>query len=133
VGESENIRVYRRLIEGLSDGRSAVVDELIDPALAVPTLAPAFEPSVAGLRVASAANRAAFPDLRAEIVEVFASGEWVAARIIWTGTNDGELMGASPTGKRVAITEIEIVRIVDGKIVDLRQVADFESLSAQLS
>jgi predicted ester cyclase len=42
-------------------------------------------------------------------------------------------MGASPTGKRVAITEIEIVRIVDGKIVDLRQVADFESLSAQLS
>ncbi len=66
-------------------------------------------------------------------MEVFASGEWVAARITWTGTNDGELMGSPATGKRVAFTEIEIVRIVGGKIVDLRQVADFESLLAQLS
>jgi hypothetical protein len=133
VGESENIRVYRRLIEGLSGGRLEVLDQLLDPAVALPTLPPPFEPSVAGLREASAANRAAFPDLKAEIVEVFASGEWVAARITWTGTNEGELMGSPPTGKRVAITEFEIVRIIEGKIVDLRQVADFESLLAQLS
>lgn len=125
--------MYRRLIEGLSDGRLEVLDELIDPVVTVPTAPPPFEPSLAGLREANAANRAAFPDLRAEIVEVFASGEWVAARITWTGTNDGELMGNPPTRKRVAISEIEIVRIVDGRIVDLRQVADVQSLLTQLS
>jgi hypothetical protein len=32
----------------------------------------------------------------------------------------------------VTITEIEIVRCQDGRIVDLRQVADLASLTAQL-
>jgi predicted ester cyclase len=41
-------------------------------------------------------------------------------------------MGQPPTGKTVSFSEIEIVRCQDGRIVDLRQVADLASLMSQL-
>ena len=70
---------------------------------------------------------------RATIEQVFAFGDWVAARLTWTGTNTGEFMGQPPTGKTVSMTEIEIVRCEDGKIVGLWQVSDVASLVSQLS
>ena len=133
MAESENVQIYQRFIAALGEGRLDVLDEVVDPGVILPTLAPLFETTLAGLRQANEANRAAFSDLRAEIVEVFGSGDWVAARLLWTGTHDGPLAGSPPTGKSVSIAEMEIVQIVDGRIVDLRQVADFDSLQAQLS
>lgn len=78
------------------------------------------------------AFRAGFPDLTATIDEVFASGEWVTARLTWRGTNTGELFGQPPTGKTVSAAEIEIVRCENGRIVELRQVIDMAGLMAQL-
>jgi hypothetical protein len=40
--------------------------------------------------------------------------------------------GKPPTGKTISFSELEIVRYEDGRIVDLRQVADLASLMAQL-
>jgi predicted ester cyclase len=65
--------------------------------------------------------------------EVFANGDWVAARLTWSGTNTAELFGQPPTNRFVQATEIEIVRVEDGRIVDLRQVADLGSLMTQLA
>ena len=55
-----------------------------------------------------------------------------AARLTWSGTNTGELFGRPPTHRFARATEIEIVRIEDGRIVEVRQVADVASLMAQL-
>ena len=61
---------------------------------------------------------AAFSDGRFEVHEQIAEGDLVVTRWTAIGTNDGELMGMSPTGKSVKIEGIGIDRISDGKVVE---------------
>ncbi len=134
MSESENVAIYRRFVEeGVGVGRLEVIDELLAPGIEVPTVAPAFEATADGLRQMNQAFRAGFPDLKAEIQEVFDNGPWVAARLTWSGTNTGELFGQPPTHRFAQATELEIVRIEGGLIVELRQVADVTSLMSQLN
>jgi predicted ester cyclase len=134
MAEAENIALYRRLIdEGVGIGRLETLDQVLAPGIELPTVAPVAEPTIAGLKQVNAAFRAGFPDLRATIDEVFANGDWVTARLTWTGTNTGELFGQPPTGKAISAGEIEIVRCENGRIVELRQVIDMVNLVAQLS
>jgi hypothetical protein len=57
----------------------------------------------------------------------------VARRSTSAGTNTGELFGQPPTGKPMSITELEIVRFQDGKIIYLRNAFDSQTLAAQLT
>jgi predicted ester cyclase len=131
MAEQDNIAVYRRFIEEVA--RPETVDELLAPGIELPSLEPNAEPTAAGLKQLRQGFLAGFPDLRATIDEIFAAGDWVAARLTWAGTNTGELFGQPPTGKPMSITELEIVRIQDGKIVDLRNAFDSQTLAAQLT
>jgi hypothetical protein len=134
MSEAENIALYRRLIEdGVSTGNLDVLDDVLAHDIALPTIAPVVEPTVAGLKQMSEALRAGIPDARAEIDELIANGDWVAARIRWTGTNTGEFMGLAPTGRSFSITELEIVRCEGDRVVELRQVFDVANLMGQLS
>jgi SnoaL-like polyketide cyclase len=131
--QAQNVALYRRVVEeGVGIGRLDVIDEVLAADIRLPTIADLADPTPAGLKQVNQAFRASFPDLRARIEQVFAFGEWVAARLTWTGTNTGEFMGQPPTGKTISVTEIEIVRVQNGRIVDLRQVADLASLMSQL-
>jgi len=134
MAEVENIALYRRLIEeGVGIGNLQVLDETLSPDIELPTVAPMAEPTIRGLKQLNEGLRAGIPDAKVEILEIVASGDWVAARLRWTGTHTGEFLGLSPTGKTFSITEIEIVRCDNGRIVDLRNVLDIASLMAQLS
>jgi predicted ester cyclase len=131
MSETENVELYRRFIEdGVGAGRLDVIDELLAPGMDIPTVEP---PTAEGLRAMNVAFRAGMPDLKATVDEVFANGDWVAARLTWSGTNTAELFGQPPTNRFAQATEIEIVRIDGGRIVELRQVADVGSLMAQLT
>ena len=68
--------------------------------------------------------RRAFPDWREDIEEVVAEGNRVAARFKCSGTHRGEFMGMPPTGKRMEVTEVYFLTVVDGKIVDFVGVED---------
>jgi predicted ester cyclase len=76
--------------------------------------------------------RAAFPDLRAEIQDQFASGDKVVTRKTFHGTNDGEFVGMPPTGKKVSFDVIDILRLRDGQFVDHWNVVDALGLMRQL-
>jgi predicted ester cyclase len=130
--QARNIALYRRFADGVGAGRLDVIDEVLAPDIQLPTIADLADPTRAGLKQANQEFRVSFPDLHGTIEQVFAFGDWVAARLTWTGTNAGEFMGNPPTGKTISITEIEIVRCQNGRIIDLRQVADLPSLMAQL-
>lgn len=133
-GPAANIALYRRFVDdGVGIGRLDTIDEVLAPGIELPTLAGLADTSADGLKQMNQGFRAAFPDLHARIDQVFAVGDWVAARVTWTGTNTGDFAGQPPTGKTVSITELEIVRCSGGRIVDLRQVADLDSLMAQLA
>ena len=59
--------------------------------------------------------RPAFPDLKVTIYEQLAEGDLVTTRKTITGTHDGIFMGVPPTGKKITIHVIDIVRVVNGQ------------------
>jgi predicted ester cyclase len=61
--------------------------------------------------------KAAFPDLRHSIEEQIAEGDLVATFSIVTGTQRGDFLGIPATGRNVQFQQIDLDRIVDGKVV----------------
>jgi ketosteroid isomerase-like protein len=61
-----------------------------------------------------------FPDNRHEVEEISAEGDRVVVRCTLTGTHLGEFMDLLPTGRKIAVTEIHIYRMEDGKAVEHR-------------
>ena len=43
----------------------------------------------------------------------------MALRFTFHGTHQGEFMGIAPTGKQVTMSGIDILRIAEGKIVEM--------------
>ena len=49
---------------------------------------------------------------------------WVAAHFTVTGTHQGEFMGAAPTGKKITVHGIDMIRIIGGKVVEATHYGD---------
>jgi predicted ester cyclase len=62
--------------------------------------------------------RPALPDLTVEIHDQVAEGDKVTTRKTIRGTHRGELFGIPPTGKRVEIDVIDIVRLANGRYAE---------------
>jgi steroid delta-isomerase-like uncharacterized protein len=56
---------------------------------------------------------AAFPDMRMDVQDSFASGDKAVARLRVSGTHQGEFMGIPATGNPVSINIIDITRFGD--------------------
>lgn len=91
------------------------------------------EPLADQLWAGCEAYLAAFPDLHVVVGEAIAEGDRVAARLVWTGTHDGDLPGIPATGRAIAIDSVDLVRIRDGKIVELWNLVDRQRMMEQLS
>jgi steroid delta-isomerase-like uncharacterized protein len=60
----------------------------------------------------------AFPDSRVTIDDMIAEGDRVATKKTFTGTHSAEGIGIPPTGNRVAIQYVDILRLRDGRIIE---------------
>ncbi len=60
----------------------------------------------------------AFPDLQIVQADSVTEGDKVAFRWLMSGTHEGESIGVAPTGKRIAVIGMDIVRIRNGEIID---------------
>jgi predicted ester cyclase len=79
------------------------------------------------------AMREAFPDVSLKSIEpTLVDGDREAARVVITGTHQGELMGVAATGKAVEFESIDIIRLEDGKVAEHWGVTDVMSLMQQL-
>jgi pyrimidine-specific ribonucleoside hydrolase len=72
--------------------------------------------------------RTAIPDLRVEILQLIAEGNFVAARVVITGTHTGDFMNVPPTGNPIRFALTSILTVSSGKIVEEQQTLDFLSL-----
>lgn len=79
---------------------------------------PGQAPGLAGVKQMLNMYLTAFPDLHTKVEDMIAEGDKVVARITMTGTQKGEFMGVAPTGKKIDITGIDIVRFAKGKMVE---------------
>jgi steroid delta-isomerase-like uncharacterized protein len=58
----------------------------------------------------------AVPDGKNEIIETVVSGDQIAIRSRWTGTQTGDMFGMPATGKSFAVESIDVVKVNDDKI-----------------
>lgn len=74
----------------------------------------------------------AFQGGASTVEETIADGDTVVTRLTFRGTHTGDLMGIPPTGKAVAIAEVTIDRIADGRIVESWRLFDQATMLQQL-
>ena len=82
--------------------------------------------------VAKETITAALPDRRDRIDGLLAKGDKVWMRFKVVGTHGANLYGLPPTGRRVEVPEVAIMRIVDGKWTEAWYFADELGLLLQL-
>jgi steroid delta-isomerase-like uncharacterized protein len=111
----------------------AVVDAFFGDGFVSHNMPPGFPPGREGVKRFFSMFRDAFPDVTVEIDELVADGDRVAVATTFTGTHTGAIMGMEPTGRRVSVTGIDIVRVADGRIVEHRGLTDIVGLMRQLS
>lgn len=85
------------------------------------------------LKAAVLGVRASFPDIRPELYELVAEGEWVGVRVEASGRHTGApFLGIPAAGRSIRWKELHLFRCVAGKIVEHRGVFDVMSILAQL-
>jgi steroid delta-isomerase-like uncharacterized protein len=62
--------------------------------------------------------RTAFPDITLTVEEVVAEDDRIAFRSTITGTHHGELAGLPPTGRRIRVGLVDIIRVEDGRFAE---------------
>ena len=65
-----------------------------------------------------------FPDFTVSYEEIIAKGDKVVVREISRGTYQGGLHESLPTGHEIEVSDIEILRIENGKIAEMRKESD---------
>lgn len=81
-----------------------------------PFAGPTPDPDLVGR--GAAALRGAFPDLRVVEADSIREGDKAAFRWVMAGTQEGEFLGAAPTGRRIEAMGMDIVRLSDGEIAE---------------
>jgi steroid delta-isomerase-like uncharacterized protein len=129
----DNKTIVRSLIDRLfSEGDLGAVDAYLasdfvmhDPPLGV-------SPDREGIRAAAEMIRKAFPDWHSELHLLVGEDDIVAERFTASGTHQGEMLGAPPTGNTVSLKGINIFRLRNGRVVEWWSRLDELGLSRQL-
>ena len=129
MSSEENKAIVRNAIEAVNKRNLAIIDEFT---------APDYVDHTNQLRGPEAVKQfysiflKAFPDYHRTIEDIIAEGDkvWVLGKV--SMTHKGEFRGLAPTGKKVAITGVNIYRMVNGKVVEGWSVNDSLDLLIQL-
>ena len=120
--ESETERnkaVIRRFVEEVQNNKNwAAFDELNAPDFVNLSSPPGIPNDREGGKVYLGAFLGAFPDSRFTIEDMIAEGDRVVTKKTFTGTHTAEFVGIPPTGRRVTLQFVDIMRVRDGRIVE---------------
>jgi steroid delta-isomerase-like uncharacterized protein len=130
----QNKAIARRYFEQLLAGDLAVADEIVaeDVAFHGPNYWGEPIHGREGLKQFVRYLRSAFPDLRLAVREEVADETHVATRFELSGTHRGEWMGLAPTDRPIALPGMDLFRVADGRIAEVRVYYDTLGLMQQL-
>ena len=115
----ENKALFRRFVDDVVNNRNfGAIDDLMDTNYVEHNPLPGMDAGSAGMKQTLEMFTSAFPDLRSTIDELIAEDDKVVGVMTTTGTHQGEFMGTPASGKQIKVTEIHVVRIVNGKAVE---------------
>lgn len=109
----DHAATMRRLYDLLSEGDVEGFGKMLADDFIEHEETPGLAPTKDGVLESFRMYRAAFPDLRMDPEDVFASGDKVVARVRATGTHQSDFMGVSPAGKSIDVQLIDIIRFGD--------------------
>lgn len=114
-----NKELARLLMEAdISQGDEAVAEAIIHPDFFDHTNPPGMQHGLEGHKAIVRIFRAVFPDLQWDIDDLIAEGDKVVARTTMRGTHRGDFFGIPPTGRRVEMPGVHIIRIADDRIIE---------------
>ncbi len=124
-------RAFRTVIEeGFSKGDLAAIDAVVAPHFIERQRGAAS--GAEGLKTSIRQLREWFPDLTLTIEDLAISGDKVWGALSGRGTQTRPIMGQPPTGKLFQVDVIDIMRVVDGKVVEQWGVPDMLGMMRQL-
>ncbi len=134
MSADSNIELVRDGFAALNDGDLDACIERARPDLLI-NLAELPEPlhGRETWREGAAMFRRAFPDLRAEIEDIFGAGDRVAVRLRMRSTHQGDYLGIPATGRAVSYVSHEFYRVENGLIAEEWICSDTASLFRQIS
>lgn len=124
--------LVRHFYDAVGAGNLSVIDELVADEFVDREEFPGLEPNKEGVKQFFVMLRSAFPDLRMEIREMLADDDLVSVRVIATGTQGGDFMGMSSSGRRIEVQVFDIFRIRDGQLTEHWGLMDAMTMMQQL-
>ncbi len=118
--------------EVMSKGNLAAIDQLCVPDFADRNAMPGQAPGAEGLKQMFGMFRTAFPDMKVTVEEMIAEKDLVSARITLVGTHKGSFMGETPTGKKVTMKGLDLLRIKKGKMTEVWHYGDDMAVMGEL-
>jgi steroid delta-isomerase-like uncharacterized protein len=113
-----NKAVIRRFIEEVQNQKNwDVYDELNDPEFFNHSAPPGMTDREGSKQYLEGFLNA-FPDFHFTIDDMIAESDQVVTKKTFTGTHEAEFGGIPPTGKKVRVTFVDIMRIRDGRITE---------------
>ncbi|MBI2659587.1 ester cyclase [Candidatus Woesearchaeota archaeon] len=123
--------MHRFYEEVFNKGNLSAIDEIFDENF-VDRSFYGKEAGIDEIRNSFKELRKTFPDARIKIEDMIAENDKVATRFVFSGTQKGEFMGISPTGKKISMSVMDIIRIKNNKIIERWGIEDNLSLWKQL-
>src|SRR6266508_2044457 len=87
---------------------------------------------LAALKAEMRAYFAGVPDFTVTVERLIADRDRVVTWVVCSGTHTGELWGIPPTGRTLAVPEIDLCRIEDGKVAEFWVLSDGSAMMRQL-
>ncbi len=119
---ADNKRVVSRMYEeGWNQGRLEAFDQAWAPTHVLRWNEQAQtcqQRTLDELKAIVTSYRAAFPDLKVHVHETVAEGDKVAVQVTFEGTHRGIYEGFAPTNRKSRFTDMQILTLADGKIVE---------------
>jgi predicted ester cyclase len=128
----ENKALVYRLVEEINKNHLAALPAVVDVHFVDHNPFPGQGPGLTGLKHAYTMFRTAFPDWQVTAEDMIAEGDKVVIRSTWRGRHNGEFLGIPPTDEQFTVSAIDIVRIVNGKIVERWGEVDLLGILQQL-
>jgi predicted ester cyclase len=124
----ENKAIVRRFIEAYNKRNLDLIDDFVAPDYVDHT----NKVDRDGLKQLFAMGLKGFPDWHETIEDIIAEGDEVWVRLAYTGTHTGEFFGLAPTGKKIKAKDVDIYRIVNGKLAEYWSVTDNVNILKQI-
>jgi steroid delta-isomerase-like uncharacterized protein len=121
--------VVRRFYEIVGEGRPEALNEVCSADLVGHAGAGS---DLADLKASVASFLAPFPDLAPDVRHLVQEGDLVSVWLSYTATHQSEFAGVPASGRRVKFAAWDLIRVQDGKIVEITQYCDLFTIMSQI-